>query len=1075
MYRCLFLILLSFALAEFANARLLISEIVASASDQEDWIEIHNSGEDVVDLTAYTLTTDPDNLAQWLFPARSLAPGGYLVVTASGEDRQNPPHTNFKLPREGGFLALVRNGEIVDSLGEQYPRQFRDVSYGRQTSGKVTALVNGSSTYDLLIPSLFTPLPEDWNQLGYVPDDIWTRARLPIGYTEESDYPEIQEDVAARMDNRSSSLFLRTIFSMEQLPGVMDQLLLRVSFDDGFVLYLNGEEVVRRNAEDPLNKLTLASTGVALPVQEQINLTDHLSQLRVGENEIAIHGLNAAKDDTDFYFDMELTVVGAGDFDRESWRYFENPTPGSPNAGGRTDHTRHVLFSEVSGFIEDGLGLTLSRSGDEGTIHYTLDGSVPTVVSPIYDAPLSIETSTQVRAILAVPGEDDSQITATRLIRLSPELSGFESSLPIMVFHNFGAGDIPNKRAHNPPAGDGGGITQVPRQSSLMAFVDRNSRLSESEPLLSRAGIRVRGSSSSNQPKGKQSLSIEAWNEKGEELAIAPFEMPEESDWGLYAPYRYDRALIRNSLVYELYRQMGHYAPRTQLVEVFINTEGGDLTNADRVGVFTFMEKVKRDRDRVAFSRMSQEGTTGGWLLQSQRKDPMPADGSGVAPYNFHTAGPNRTLQGPYGGSSGADRGGDDIPAGYNTFLNFVSPKGYDSTSAQREAIMEWFVRFEDTLYGEDYRDPEKGYQAFLDLPSFIDHYWMVDFSRNVDGLALSTYLYLPEQDGKLHMGPVWDYDRTLGSYDGRVDNTTSGFFGRDRLWYARLFDDPEFVQAAQDRWQTHRLTVFSDENLNGLIDRFADEITNDVAAFNFERWSGSNNRPRGSQWRNEIEHLRDWVLDRAAWLDKQFEPLPRLDPPSGTIANDKTVQIRLPSIFATGTVYFTTDGSDPRGPGGVITGQPFEIGLVITEEATVRARIKNGDVWSGLVSGTYMPVESNITGWLVEFGLTEADLQSDPDEDGANNYAEYLFGTDPFKRSLVPVTLHDQSTVSILTWSGDDVDVSLEGSSNLQDWNRLEIAPGTEDLGNGFNRHTFSFPQIDTTLFLRFHLRPTR
>jgi hypothetical protein len=140
-----------------------------------------------------------------------------------------------------------------------------------------------------------------------------------------------------------------------------------------------------------------------------------------------------------------------------------------------------------------------------------------------------------------------------------------------------------------------------------------------------------------------------------------------------------------------------------------------------------------------------------------------------------------------------------------------------------------------------------------------------------------------------------------------------------------------------------------------------------------------------------------------------------------------------------------------------------------------VRARIKNGDVWSGLVSGTYTPVESNITGWLAEFGLTEANLESDPDEDGANNYADYLFGTDPFKRSLVPVTLHEQSTVSILTWTGDDVDVSLEGSSTLENWTRLEIAPGTEDLGNGFNRHTFSFPQMDTTLFLRFHLRPTR
>lgn len=1064
--------LLLLALAPCATAQLLISEIVARKSDGDDWIEIHNPDTDSVDLADYGLTDDPDNLAKWSFFGGSIPANGFLVVVASGEDRKSPPHTNFKLPREGSYLALVREGVAVDSLGESYPRQFQDVSYGRQTTGKVVKLVGEDQMFHVLIPSLFTPLPDDWNQLGFEPDDKWTRARLPIGYSEEAGYPEVVKEVAAQMDNKSPSLFLRTEFSLAQEIEASDRLLLRVAYDDGFALYLNGEEIVRRNVEDPLNKLTLASESTETPIIEEIDLTDSAGQLQSGENLIAIHGLNAAKDDTDFYFSAEMIVSGGGGFDRDSLRYFGTPTPGLPNSGGRTAHTRRVLFSEESGFIEEPVTLTLGASDESnGSIHYTLDGSPPTAASPMYEKPLLIETSVQVRAMVAVPGEDDSQYTATRLIRLSPELLDFDSPLPIIVFENFGAGDVSNKRARNPPAGDGGGITQVFRQDSLMAMMNRETSLGSGDPILTRAGIRVRGSSSSNQPKGKQSLSIEAWDEHERETAISPFAWPDESDWILYAPYRYDRALIRNSLVYELYRQMGHYAARTQLVEVFLNTDGGDLDLGDRMGVFTFMEKIKRDGNRVAFPSLSADGTEGGWMLQSQRKDPMPADGSEIEPYNFHTPGPNRTLQGPYGGSSGADRGGDDVPTGYNTFLNFVSPRGYDSTLAQRESIMAWFAPFEDALYGPDYRDVETGYQAFIDLPSFIDHYWMVDFTRNVDGLNLSTYLYLPEVDGRLHMGPVWDYDRTLGSYDGRVDNTTNGFFGRGKLWYDRLFDDPEFVQAAQDRWQTHRLTVFSEENLNGLIDRFANEITDEVAAFNFERWGGSNNRPRGGDWRDEIEHLRNWVLDRAAWLDKQFEPLPRLDPPPGEISEDKTVQIRLASIFAAGTRYYTTDGSDPRGPGGTVVGQRFETGLVIDKETTVLARVKNGDAWSGLVSGTYTPVASNISGWLAEFGLTDADIQSDPDGDGSNNYAEYLFGTDPFKRSAIPMTQDGTATISIRTWSGEEVQVSLEQSEDLLSWRRLDAVPQTRDLGDGNNEHTFAVPQLITALFLRFHL----
>ena len=84
---------------------------------------------------------------------------------------------------------------------------------------------------------------------------------------------------------------------------------------------------------------------------------------------------------------------------------------------------------------------------------------------------------------------------------------------------------------------------------------------------------------------------------------IAPFGLPEESDWILNARSRFDRSLMRNAFIYELSNQIGRYAVRTRFVELFKNDNGGNLSySGDYDGVYTFMEKISRDRDRVPWS-----------------------------------------------------------------------------------------------------------------------------------------------------------------------------------------------------------------------------------------------------------------------------------------------------------------------------------------------------------------------------------------------------------------------------------------------------------------------------------------
>ncbi|MCL4296496.1 MAG: lamin tail domain-containing protein [Anaerolineae bacterium] len=127
-------------------SELIISEFLAvngagladADGDFSDWIEIYNRSNQPVNMAGWSLTDDPEQLEKWTFPNISLGSHQYLVVFASGKDRQPDRagaelHTNFKLDRTGEFLGLynVLEDKLMDSVSPGYPEQFNDVSYGR--------------------------------------------------------------------------------------------------------------------------------------------------------------------------------------------------------------------------------------------------------------------------------------------------------------------------------------------------------------------------------------------------------------------------------------------------------------------------------------------------------------------------------------------------------------------------------------------------------------------------------------------------------------------------------------------------------------------------------------------------------------------------------------------------------------------------------------------------------------------------------------------------------------------------------------------------------------------------------
>ncbi len=120
-------------------------ELLDEDGSSSDWIEIYNQTQTAVNAEGWYLTDNEDDLEKWKFPAVQIAPYGFLVLFASGKDRDDPEselHTNFKISGKGGFLAIVTpDGETI-AHAYKYPGQFSDISYGlaQDTIGKVDLL-----------------------------------------------------------------------------------------------------------------------------------------------------------------------------------------------------------------------------------------------------------------------------------------------------------------------------------------------------------------------------------------------------------------------------------------------------------------------------------------------------------------------------------------------------------------------------------------------------------------------------------------------------------------------------------------------------------------------------------------------------------------------------------------------------------------------------------------------------------------------------------------------------------------------------------------------------------------------
>lgn len=675
-----------------------------------------------------------------------------------------------------------------------------------------------------------------------------------------------------------------------------------------------------------------------------------------------------------------------------TYGYLETATPGANNSGLQAagPPAEDIVFLKngspaPGGLFSTAFSLSIQAPVAAGsTVRYTVDNTPPTATSPIYTSPISVSATTTVRARVYTPGQLAGPISSRTFLQMDSTLTNYHSSgqpfssnLPIIVMDSFGV-PVDSYNSESQPR---------PYRLTYSVVIDKDPLASNRADITGmanfqgRSGTHVRGETSAG--FDQRSYSWELWNNDGDDKAASILGFPEESDWVLHAPYD-DKTLMRNYFTYDHMRALAGNSKGmgVKFVELFYNQDGGPLTEADYRGVYVLVEKIKRDPDRVAIEKLNSQMTdpniiSGGYIFKHDKSD------LGDVTFTSATNGVGFT---------------------------FVEPE--NPNAAQKTWLTNHVNAFESALAGSNFADPNTGYAAYINPTSFIDNQWFVEIAKQIDGYRISTYFY-KDRNNKINAGPIWDYNLSYFNADYNGGDSHTGWYysqlgSSDYFYWPRLQQDPNYVIRHWDRYWELRRGMFATDTVLNYIDGVASQLVNgsstpvtnsmanqaplleSPAMRHYRKWpvlgtylwpnpAGYGNRTKFwngpglnpttySSSDAEVDAMKSFLKLRLAWIDDQnyvgttiYRP-PVFSQGSGHVNSGTPLAISNYTgtppggfSYATGgTLYYTLDGSDPRGTNGSPVGTPYSGVLSLTQSATVSARLYVGGNWSPITTESF-------------------------------------------------------------------------------------------------------------------------
>lgn len=350
-----------------------------------------------------------------------------------------------------------------------------------------------------------------------------------------------------------------------------------------------------------------------------------------------------------------------------------------------------------------------------------------------------------------------------------------------------------------------------------------------------RIKIELRGSTSQLLPKKQYGWTT--YNSAGQKQNVSILGMPNENDWILNG-LAFDSSLIRDYLCYNLARQMGQYATRTQYCEVVLN--------GDYIGLYILQEKIKDDSKRVNIEEITEE------------------DNSGL------------NLTGGYITKADKTTGGDpvawtmDSNAGFTEFIHEL-PKPGDVTDAQNDYIHSQFTALETTSRNSN-SSAATGYPSIIDVPTFVDFTIINELASNVDAYQISTFFH-KDRGGKLRAGPVWDFNLSLGLdvFGDRSVTDVWQFANGDNegpKFWTDLFNNTDYKCYLSKRW--HDLTQTGQPLNYNSLSAYIDQTTaliSEAAVREQARWGTVPDHTA------EIAAIKSFLMQRISWINNNIGP----------------------------------------------------------------------------------------------------------------------------------------------------------------------------------------------------------
>ena len=385
--------------------------------------------------------------------------------------------------------------------------------------------------------------------------------------------------------------------------------------------------------------------------------------------------------------------------------------------------------------------------------------------------------------------------------------------------------------------------TTVPAKFSLYYNGKKSNRLSDKPIMKNKIMTKYRGNSSLDFDKHQYLLKF--ITKKGKKKNVSLLGMQDENTWILNGPYL-DKTLIRNYVSYNIAGKIMDSTPEVRFCEVYVNGE--------YQGVYLLVESIGKELTGVTKYKPRWSNGMTSYVLRVDRKQDKD---NGVFLNNLSKYTKKLAI--------------------YNA-VNVVYPSNEDLNNKLVDYIENDFNKFEKMLYSFDF----KKYPEYIDVDSFVDYMIINEYFKNSDAGTHSTYLY-KDIRGKIHMGPVWDFNNSANNYVQEV-YSKENFMFQDKTWYDMLLKDERFTNKVISRYKYLRKNILSDKYIQDYIDNTVNYLGDSIDR-NYEVWGYTfteknlknmlipDNRNYRS-YKEALEQYKEYLHDRGEWMDKNIDTL---------------------------------------------------------------------------------------------------------------------------------------------------------------------------------------------------------